>query len=90
MKRTVKETTKGREATGSDPRFARVVAAFAKDRQVSQGNRKGFGSRGLKVNGKIFAMMPSKGKFVVKLPKKRVDELADAARASGSTLVTGG
>ena len=34
-------------------------------------------SVGLKVNGKIFAMM-SRGKFVVKLPKTRVDELVES------------
>jgi hypothetical protein len=41
-------------------RFDRVVAAFAKDRQVSHADGKGFGSGALKVNGKIFAMMSSK------------------------------
>ena len=55
-----------------DPRFAPVVEAFVRDRQVSYG--KMFASMGLKVNGKIFAMHV-KGKFVAKLPKERVDEL---------------
>jgi hypothetical protein len=32
------------------------------------------------VNGKIFAMMSFKGKFVVKLPKKLVDELVSGGR----------
>ena len=80
MKRTAKKTLKEREVPGIDPRFLRVVAAFARDRQVGQGNGKGFGSRGLKVKGKIFAMMSSKGKFVVKLPKERVDELVSAGK----------
>src|SRR6266704_915725 len=57
-----------------DPRFAPVVDAFAKDRRVTYGGQ-GFGSTALKLDGKIFAMMSSKGKFVVKLPKDRVDEL---------------
>jgi hypothetical protein len=57
-----------------DPRFAPVVDAFAKDRQVTYGG-KGFGSTGLKFKGKLFAMLSSKGKFVAKLPKDRVDEL---------------
>jgi hypothetical protein len=57
-----------------DSRFAPVVDAFANDRQVTYGG-KGFGSTGLKVNGKLFAMISSKGKFVAKLPKNRVDEL---------------
>ena len=63
-----------------DPRLAPVAAAFSKDRAVSRGGGKGFGSRALKVNGKIFAMMSSKGQFVVKLPRKRVDELVAAGR----------
>jgi hypothetical protein len=58
-----------------DPRFLRVTDAFAHDRQVTQNDKKGFGSGALKLNGKIFAMMSSKGQFVVKLPKERVDEL---------------
>jgi len=61
-------------AKGIDPSFASVVHAFAKDRQVTYGG-KGFGSSALKVKGRIFAMMSSKGSFVVKLPKERVDEL---------------
>ncbi len=73
-------TTKEREATAIDPRFVQVVAAFAKDRQVSRGEGKGFGSGALKVNDKIFAMMSSKGELVVKLPKKRVDELVSAGK----------
>jgi hypothetical protein len=39
---------------------------------------KGFGSRALKVNGRIFAMVASKGQFVLKLPPERVAELVDA------------
>ena len=68
------EPTK-RDMAKIDLRFAAVVKAFARDRQVSHGGGKGFGSGALKVNGKIFAMISSKGKFVVKLPQKRVDEL---------------
>jgi hypothetical protein len=57
-----------------DLKLAPVVAAFAKDRQVTYGG-KGFGSTALKCDGKIFAMLSSKGEFVVKLAKDRVDEL---------------
>jgi hypothetical protein len=39
---------------------------------VSKGGR--FGASGLKVGGKLFAML-SKGELVLKLPKRRVDEL---------------
>jgi len=58
-----------------DPRFASVVAAFARDRQVTAG--KMMASVGLKVGGKIFAMM-SRGRFVAKLPRERVDELVQS------------
>jgi hypothetical protein len=71
--------TKTRRAATSDevdPRFAPVIAAFARDRNVTTG--KMMASVGLKVNGKIFAMMTSQHKFVVKLPKARVDELVRA------------
>ena len=57
-----------------DRRFVPVVKAFAKDRRVTTGG-KGFGSSGLKLDGKLFAMISSRGLFVVKLPRKRVDEL---------------
>jgi len=75
-------TTKGRRRPGVanddappvDPRFVPVVKAFAKDRRVTTGG-KGFGSSGLKVDGKLFAMISSRGLFVVKLPRKRVDEM---------------
>jgi hypothetical protein len=58
-----------------DPNFAPVVKAFARDPHVTQG--KMMSSSGLKVHGKIFAMF-GRGKFVVKLPKQRVDELVSA------------
>ena len=68
-----------KKAPTCDERFAVVVSAFADDRQVSlPGSGKGFGSRALKVNGKIFAMMSSKGHFVVKLPEERVNALIAA------------
>jgi predicted DNA-binding protein (MmcQ/YjbR family) len=63
--------------------FASVVNAFAHDRQVvPPGTGKGFGSGALKVNGKIFAMISSKGKFVVKLSEERVNELIAAGKGS--------
>ena len=70
--------TKQPDMAEADPQFLPVVKAFAKNRSVSRENRKGFGSGALKVNGKIFAMMSSKGKFVVKLSKKRVDQLVSS------------
>ena len=67
-------------AAGVDPRFQPVIKAFGKDPQVHCGEGKGFGSGALKINGKIFAMMSSKGKFVVKLPKPRVDDLVNGSK----------
>jgi hypothetical protein len=75
-------TTKGRGRAGVakddtapvDPRFLPIVKAFAKDRRVTTGG-KGFGSSGLKVDGKLFAMISSRGLFVAKLPRQRVEEL---------------
>ncbi len=55
--------------------FLAVEGRFAKNRLVTLGGGKGFGSSALKVDGKIFAMRSSKGCFVVKLPRERVDEL---------------
>ena len=58
--------------------YAQLVAEFASRRGVlvGSGDRKAFGSGALKVNGKIFAMLSSRQKFVVKLPRQRVAELA--------------
>jgi hypothetical protein len=54
------------------PLFSPVVQAFAADRQVSYG--KLMASYGLRVKGKIFAMLV-RGRLVAKLPRGRVDEL---------------
>ena len=59
-----------------DPSFAPVVEAFSRDRRVTYGGQ-GFGRRGLRLDGKIFAMLSSKGQFVVKLPRDRVTELIE-------------
>ena len=74
-----------------DPRFAPVVAAFVDDPRVEPpvtgaAVGKAFGSRGLKVDGKVFAM-PSKGRLVVKLPRARVEELV--ASGKGRRYVLG-
>ena len=53
--------------------FERIMSGFRSNPAVSQ--RTGFGSSpGLRVRGKIFAML-AEGALVVKLPKDRVDQL---------------
>lgn len=75
-------------ADHDDPRFTAVLDAFAAHREraavaedfaASQmaGGRRAFGSRALKVDGKIFAML-SHGRFVVKLPAAQVNALVAA------------
>ncbi|HXW92990.1 MAG TPA: hypothetical protein VEK33_20740 [Terriglobales bacterium] len=60
---------------GAERKFSRVVEALRRDPRVTIGDKRGFGSGALKVNDKIFAMTSSKGEFVVKLPRSRIDEL---------------
>lgn len=58
--------------------FGQLIAEFAGEPGVTPGT--GFGSApGLRVRGKIFAML-SGDRLVVKLPKPRVDELVAAGR----------
>jgi hypothetical protein len=57
----------------AEQRFEQLATGFVADPEVAEGT--GFGSaRGLRVKGKIFAMLV-KGELVVKLPKERVDAL---------------
>jgi len=56
---------------------------------VGSPGKKGFGSSAHQVNGKIFAMISSRGSFVVKLPKHRVESLEASAPVSGSIRVMG-
>lgn len=60
-----------------DTRFAPVVAAFAGDTEVSSGTM--MSAFGLKVNGKIFAMV-ARGRLVAKLPRTRVDGMVEAGQ----------
>src|SRR5262245_40088907 len=61
--------------TEIEPSFVPVADAFKKTRDVTGGVM--MASFGLKVNGRIFAMF-SRGAFVAKLPRARVDELVAA------------
>ncbi len=80
MKKPARPSRKSDAVPAVDLRFRPVVDAFARDRQVTRGGR-GFGSSGLKVNGKLFALLSDRtGQFVAKLPEARVDELVRAGR----------
>jgi hypothetical protein len=59
-------------------RFAAVVAAFLDNPEITPPSGQGFGSSGLRVQGRIFAMLSSKGEYVVKLPRQRVAALVAA------------
>lgn len=80
MKKAAKSAMYERKMAKLDPMFMRIINAFAADRQVTHGGGKGFGSGSLKVRDKIFAMISSKGEFVVKLPNKRVNELVEGGK----------
>ena len=63
------------ETRAADARFAKVVDAFEGEEGVTLGSGgRGFGAGALQVDGRIFAMV-SGGRFVVKLPRERVDAL---------------
>ncbi len=55
--------------------YATIAKALVKNPDVTQSQKKGFGSSALWINGRIFALLSSKHEFVVKLPKQRVDAL---------------
>ena len=58
--------------------YAVVVAALCAEAGVSQGaSTRGFGAGTLRAHGKIFAMLASRERFVVKLPQARVAELLE-------------
>ena len=68
-------------------RFEQIVAELLARPGVTYppaepGSSRGFGSKALKVGGKIFCMVDSRGRFVVKLPQSRVMELMADGRGS--------
>ncbi len=62
------------EAFLADPQLAPIAVAFEEAKEAGRGRK--FGSNGLKVNGKLFALF-TQGTLVVKLPKARVAALID-------------
>jgi len=58
MKHSAKTRNLKTTSDSVDSRFARVIEAFERDGRVSQ--TKMFGSVGLKVNGKVFALLQGK------------------------------
>ena len=63
-----------------EARYASLVSAFAGVEGVTEGSERPgrpFGSNGLKVNHRLFAMLV-RGRLVVKLPRERVAELVAA------------
>ena len=60
--------------------FDAISAALFEEDGVTVGakGKKGFGSSALQVGGRIFAMVSSRGEFVVKLPGIRVAKLVEA------------
>ena len=65
-----------------EERFAAVVAALLTEPGVTPPQAgSSFGSNGMKVSGKLFAMLTS-GKLVLKLPRARVDALIAAGEGT--------
>ncbi len=62
----------------AEERFAMIVEELLGNPGVTPPSGQGFGASGLKMQGKIFAMLSSTGAFVVKLPAQRVDALIAA------------
>ena len=63
--------------------FASVVATLRSKPGVTppadeQGTRRKFGSNGLRIKGRVFAMLSAEKRLIVKLPRDRVDALVNA------------
>jgi len=61
---------------GVRQRYASLARELTRTRRVAQPvGKKGFGSSGLYVGGKLFAFVSYKDRLIVKLPAGRVEEL---------------
>ena len=63
--------------------FASVIVALRNKPGVTppsdaERTRRKFGSNGLRINGRVFAMLSAEKRLIVKLPRERVDALVDA------------
>jgi len=68
-----------------EQRFAAIVEEFRNWPDVTlptakSGEKRSFGSSGLRFKGRVFAMLSSDGEFVVKLPRASVDEIVKSGR----------
>lgn len=70
-------TKKGAKQVDIDPLFAPLLGALLRESGVTPSRM--FGSPGLKVRGKVFAILV-KGRLVVKLPQERVDGLVASGK----------
>lgn len=61
----------------AEARYAALAASLQKLPGVTRAER-GFGSGQLATGGRLFALLDSPGRFVVKLPRARVDALVAA------------
>ena len=67
----------------AETEFASVVAMLRSKPGVTppsdgEGTRRKFGSNGLRINGRVFAMLSAEKRLIVKLPRERVDALVNA------------
>jgi TfoX/Sxy family transcriptional regulator of competence genes len=63
----------------SDELFESIAAKFLSDEAITR--KKMFGSTGLSIGGKVFAMLV-KGNLVVKLPRERVGMLVSSGKGA--------
>lgn len=64
-------------AGDAEQRYERLVTAFLGQPGVSD-RGSGWGASSLKVDGRMFAMLPHQRTLVVKLPRARVDTLVES------------